>query len=70
MPEKPAYADDAMLFVGEAADFVGVHADTLRRWEERGLIRAVRTPTNHRRFRVGDLRRLRDVGGTPVDLPA
>lgn len=60
MPAKPAYSDDDLLYVGDAADFVGVHADTLRRWEESGAIKAVRTPTNQRRFKVRDLRALRD----------
>ena len=45
--------------VRAAARHLGVHENTLRRWEEKGLISAVRLPTGVRRFRAEDVERLR-----------
>ena len=42
-----------------AAEELGVHENTLRRWESKGLIRAVKNPTGVRRFRREDVERLR-----------
>jgi excisionase family DNA binding protein len=61
MPQTEAHNEDDLVSTSEAARILGVHGDTLRRYEERGLISAKRTPTNHRRFRVGDLHQLRDA---------
>ncbi|MBA3824734.1 MAG: MerR family DNA-binding transcriptional regulator, partial [Ktedonobacterales bacterium] len=44
-----------LLTLSEAADFVGVHASTLREWAERGLVTHLRTPGGHRRFFTQDL---------------
>jgi excisionase family DNA binding protein len=49
-----------LMKVREAARALGVHENTLRRWEERGLIQAVRLPTGVRRFRPVDVQRLSD----------
>lgn len=38
------------ITIKEAAKLLGVHPDTLRRWEVKGLIQAERTPKGHRRF--------------------
>lgn len=46
------------LPIGEAATYLKVSIDTLRRWEAKGRIRAYRTPTNQRRFHITDLDRL------------
>jgi len=43
------------LRVAEAAQYLGVHPDTLRRWERAGKIRAYRTPGGERRFDITDL---------------
>jgi excisionase family DNA binding protein len=65
-----------LVQVREAARGLGVHENTLRRWEERGLIKAVRLPTGVRRFRSEDIRALRAQmfsGFAPADaeeLPA
>jgi excisionase family DNA binding protein len=48
-----------LLQVRQAARGLGVHENTLRRWEERGLIRAVRLPSGVRRFRPEDIETLR-----------
>lgn len=58
MSVTDTYDDDDLVSVATAARLLGVHAETVRRYEARGLIQAQRTPTNHRRFRVGDLRAL------------
>lgn len=47
-----------MLQVGEAAQMLGVHPDTLKRWERAGHIASTRTPTGHRRFRRDDVEAL------------
>jgi excisionase family DNA binding protein len=49
-----------LLGVREAARRLGVHENTLRRWEQAGLIRAVKLPTGVRRFREEDVARLHD----------
>jgi excisionase family DNA binding protein len=48
----------ALLGVRKAAEELGVHENTLRRWEEKGLIQAVKLPTGVRRFRREDVERL------------
>jgi len=46
------------LAVSEAAALIGVSVDTLRRWKRDGRIKAVRTPTGHRRFKRSDVEAL------------
>jgi excisionase family DNA binding protein len=46
------------LLVSEAARELNCAASTIRRLEERGELRASRTPTGTRIFSVGDIRRL------------
>jgi DNA (cytosine-5)-methyltransferase 1 len=43
-----------------AAQLIGVSTDTIRRWEKKGLIRAKRSPANHREFDIQELLSLRD----------
>ena len=46
----------SMLRVGEAAKLIHVHPNTLRKWANRGLIRAYRIgERGDRRFYVSDL---------------
>lgn len=49
----------ALLGVRAAAESLGVHENTLRRWEKAGLVRAVKLPTGVRRFRPEEIDRLR-----------
>ena len=49
-----------LMQVRQAARALGVHENTIRRWEERGLLRAVRLPSGVRRFRVEDVEALRE----------
>lgn len=53
----PPEAPD-LIPIGEAARLLGVSVDTVRRWEGRGYIAAVRTPTGQRRFNRDDVERL------------
>jgi len=41
--------------IAEAANYLGVHPDTLRRWEKAGKVRAYRLPSGERRFERADL---------------
>jgi len=43
------------LSLTEAAKFLGIHASTLRRWSDQGVIPAVRTKGGHRRFEQATL---------------
>jgi excisionase family DNA binding protein len=45
----------ALMQVREAARALGVSENTIRRWEQRGLILAVRLPSGVRRFRPEDI---------------
>jgi len=48
-----------LMKVREVARTLGVHENTVRRWEERGLLRAVRLPSGVRRFRREDVEAMR-----------
>jgi excisionase family DNA binding protein len=48
-----------LMGVREAAQRLGVHENTLRRWEKAGLIRAVKLPTGVRRFRPEEVEKVR-----------
>jgi excisionase family DNA binding protein len=50
---------ERLLNVRETAVRLGVHENTIRNWEQRGLLRAVRLPgSGYRRFDAGDVARL------------
>ena len=51
--EKPEW-----MSIGEAAKYIGVSRDTLRRWEKRGRVEAIRSPTNRRYYTKKQLDRL------------
>ena len=44
------YEDKTIYSIGEAADFLGVHVDTVRNWEKRGVLQSIKTPGGHRRY--------------------
>lgn len=60
-------ADAELLTVGQAAAELRVHGDTIRRWAKAGKIRAIRTPTGHRRFRAADIAAIKN--GDCVEQP-
>ena len=50
-----------LLNVRDTARALDVHENTVRNWEERGILRAVRLPgSGYRRFSVQDVERLRN----------
>lgn len=49
-----------LMQVRQAARALGVHENTIRRWEERGLLQAVRLPSGVRRFRAEDVEAMRE----------
>jgi MerR family transcriptional regulator/heat shock protein HspR len=53
MDERPRY------MISVAAELVGMHPQTLRIYEEKGLVRPNRTPGNTRLYSEADLERLR-----------
>jgi hypothetical protein len=63
-----------LLNVRGTARALGVHENTVRNWEARGLLRAVRLPgSGFRRFAVEDVERLRpemfDQVAPPIEGP-
>lgn len=45
------YEDSQLITIREAASILGVHLETLRRWDNDGKLRAVRIgKTGHRRY--------------------
>lgn len=59
----PARDPDAGVYVmSVAADLVGVHPQTLRIYERRGLLEPARTLGGTRRYSDSDLARLRHIG--------
>jgi excisionase family DNA binding protein len=49
-----------LMQVRQVARTLGVHENTVRRWEERGLLHAVRLPSGVRRFRPEDVEAVRE----------
>jgi MerR family transcriptional regulator/heat shock protein HspR len=50
--------DDAVYIISVAAELVGMHPQTLRIYERKGLIEPYRTPGGTRRYSDADLERL------------
>ncbi len=48
------------ITIAEAAAMFGVHVDTLRDWEQQGLVVPSRTPGGHRRYDVDELEGIMD----------
>src|SRR6266542_1266898 len=64
MAERPTTgpADDRAVFViSVAAELAGVHPQTLRIYERKGLVRPKRTTSNSRRYSERDIQRLREI---------
>ncbi len=49
----------------EAAKILGVHVSSLRRWENEGKLRAIRTPGGQRRFVLDEVEK---IGGMPKTI--
>lgn len=55
MKQPKAIANDRWLDLSAAADLLGVHSTTLRRWADDGQVPFYRTPGGRRRFRQSEL---------------
>ena len=60
-----------LLTVRAAADILGVHVDTIRRWTDEGRLPETRTPGGHRRIPREAVERLRatETGSAPTTSP-
>jgi excisionase family DNA binding protein len=47
-----------MLNINEASKYLNVSKSTLRRWEKEGKIKSFRTPGNHRRYDIIELKKI------------
>ena len=57
---KETLQDEVWLTIGQAAERLGVHPTTLRRWADDGDIPIMITPGGHRRFSVSEVDRFQD----------
>ena len=62
MDDRPRY------MISVAAELVGMHPQTLRQYEEKGLVRPRRTAGNTRLYSEGDLERLRLIQRLTTEL--
>ena len=62
MPERGRY------MISVAAELVGMHQQTLRMYEAKGLVRPKRTPGNTRLYSEADLERLRLIQRLTTEL--
>jgi MerR family transcriptional regulator, heat shock protein HspR len=53
--------DSPRYMISVAAQLLGMHPQTLRIYEQKGLVRPKRTPGNTRLYSEGDLQRLRTI---------
>ena len=54
--DKPGLESKVMLTPGDVAHLLGIHVNTVRRWSEKGILRAYRvSPRGDRRFRREDI---------------
>jgi MerR family transcriptional regulator, heat shock protein HspR len=59
-PELPM-TDRPIYMISVAAELVGVHPQTLRQYEDKGLVRPKRTPGGTRLYSEADVERLRII---------
>ena len=62
MPDRPCY------MISVAAELVGMHPQTLRMYETRGLVRPSRTPGGTRLYSDADLERLQLIQRLTTEL--
>jgi len=56
--------DSILISVSKAAKLLGVHPDTLLKWDNSGKFIALRTAGGHRRYRISEIERfLEDSNG-------
>ncbi|MBA7635469.1 hypothetical protein ES703_43073 [subsurface metagenome] len=55
-PQKPDLQSKVMLTVGDVAQLLGLHPNTVRRWSQKGILKSCRiNPRGDRRFRREDV---------------
>jgi len=59
--ERPRPHDRAVFVISVAAELAGVHPQTLRIYERKGLLNPKRTAKNSRRYSERDIERLREI---------
>jgi MerR family transcriptional regulator, heat shock protein HspR len=59
--ERPRQRDRAVFVISVAAELAGVHPQTLRIYERKGLLHPKRTAKNSRRYSERDIERLREI---------
>lgn len=57
-----------LVSIGKASDILGVHVDTLRRWEDQGKITPVHTQGGHRRYRLSELEEANGSASASKDI--
>ena len=68
-PDRRAQDDErAVYIISVAAELAGVHPQTLRIYESKGLVRPKRTPGNTRLYSEADLERLRLIQRLTTEL--
>ena len=54
-----------ILTISEASKVLNVSSDTIRRWDKKGLIKAIRSELNYRLFNIEELKRIsQKIAGT------
>lgn len=51
--------DTKMLTVSQAAHVLGVHPNTLRKWDRLGQLKSGRLPSGHRRYPAAEIERIK-----------
>ena len=66
--EKPPHSDRGVYMISVAAELAGMHPQTLRIYEARGLITPKRSPKNTRLYSQDDVERLRRIQELTTEL--
>jgi len=62
-PEKPTLNSKIVLRIGEVAQLLGLHPNTVRRWSNKGILKSYRiNPRGHRRYQQHDVVKLLKEG--------
>jgi MerR family transcriptional regulator/heat shock protein HspR len=65
---RPAAAEHPRYSISVAAELAGMHPQTLRMYDAKGLVSPRRTPGGTRRYSDSDIERLRKVGQLTTEL--
>ena len=63
---------ERLLTIGQVSDRFGLSIEALRKWDDSGKLKALRTPGGHRRYRAADVQSFlgldveEDISGMPV----